>query len=225
MYKLATLHHTVSGEHSIIFSVPEIATEERGRSTIARWLKGAVIRHIGHVIIYICTPIYKYCVKHHALLPLNGLEHRTFKIKRCSISKCSLVADKRLRSGLKAQQAHSPGQPTKERAYSGACYSYTERGGGRRSHRPGLVNRRKVRPARAKAWTQRAKCSDKENLSMPGSFLMLLAWNHAFFCCYFVDFTVKTRGSYTLKGYPTPHPTPYPTPEIISNNNTFPLVV
>ena len=201
MYKLATLHHTVSGEHSIIFSVPEIATEERGRSTIARWLKGAVIRHIGHVIIYICTPIYKYCVKHHALLPLNGLEHRTFKIKRCSISKCSLVADKRLRSGLKAQQAHSPGQ------------------------RPGLVNRRKVRPARAKAWTQRAKCSDKENLSMPGSFLMLLAWNHAFFCCYFVDFTVKTRGSYTLKGYPTPHPTPYPTPEIISNNNTFPLVV
>ena len=64
--------------------------------------------------IYICTPIYKYCVKYHALLPLNGLKHRTFKIKGCSISKCSLVADKRLRSGLKAQQAHSPGQPSEE---------------------------------------------------------------------------------------------------------------
>ena len=112
MYKLATLHHTVSGEHSIIFSVPEIATEERGRSTIVRRLKGAVIRYIGYV--YICTPIYKYCVKYHALLPLNGLKHRTFKIKGCSISKCSLVADKRLRSGLKAQQAHSPGQPSEE---------------------------------------------------------------------------------------------------------------
>ena len=32
---------------------------------------------------------------------------------------------------------------------------------------------------------------------------------------------MKTRGSYTLKGYPTPHPTPYPTPEIINNNRKF----
>ena len=39
----------------------------------------------------------------------------------------TLVADKRLRSGLKAQQAHSPGL------------------------RPGLVNRSKVRPAKGKS--------------------------------------------------------------------------
>ena len=43
----------------------------------------------------------------------------------------------RPRHAPKGQRAHSPGQPTKERAYSGACSSYTERGGGRRSQRPG----------------------------------------------------------------------------------------
>ena len=43
----------------------------------------------------------------------------------------------RSRHAPKGQRAHSPGQPTKERAYSGACSSYTVRGGGRRSHRPG----------------------------------------------------------------------------------------
>ena len=32
------------------------------------------------------------------------LRYQSFKLR-----KCSLVADKRLRSGLKAQQAHSPG--------------------------------------------------------------------------------------------------------------------
>ena len=61
-----------------------------------------------------------------------------------------------------------------------------------------------------------ASYHEKKTRHMPGSFLVLLALNHAFFCCYFVDFTVKTMVSYTLKGYPTPHPTPYPSPEIIS---------
>ena len=111
--------------------------------------------------IYICTPIYKYCVKYHALLPLNGLKHRTFKIKGCSISKCSLVADKRLRSGLKAQQAHSPGQPSEEEEDEVIALGWS---------------------TAAKCALQEQKHGHKgqnvptmENLSMPSSFLMLLA--------------------------------------------------